>query len=76
MLRETEKVEAHLSLFMPQTFGANMFVSLFRPSRSSIALVDADPGSDRRKRAAYAESYSDQVAFLPEEAYRKANDEL
>jgi len=77
MLRETDqKVEAHLSSRKYFIYrGADTFVSVFRPSRSSIAL-DANPGSDRRKRAAYAESYSDEVVFLPEEAYRKTNDEL
>ncbi|XP_025993011.1 uncharacterized protein LOC105193002 isoform X2 [Solenopsis invicta] len=41
-----------------------------RPTRSSIALVDADPGSDRRKRSAYVESYGDEVAFIPEQVYQ------
>ncbi|XP_012235432.1 uncharacterized protein [Linepithema humile] len=41
-----------------------------RSIRSSIALVDADPGRDRRKRSAYVESYGDEVVFVPEEAYR------
>lgn len=36
-----------------------------RSTRSSIALVDADPGRDRRKRAAYVESY-DEVVFVPQ----------
>lgn len=47
-----------------------------RSTRSSIALIDADPGSDRSKRAAYVESHSDQVVFVPDAASRKASDEL
>ncbi|EZA59571.1 hypothetical protein X777_00414 [Ooceraea biroi] len=58
------------------TVTADLNGSKRRSTRSSIGLVDADPGRDRRKRAAYAESYSDEVVFLPQEAYRKANDEL
>ncbi|XP_072761998.1 uncharacterized protein [Anoplolepis gracilipes] len=41
-----------------------------RYTRSSIALVDADPGRDRKKRAAYVESYDDEVFFVPSKAYR------
>ncbi|XP_012532497.1 uncharacterized protein LOC105834506 isoform X2 [Monomorium pharaonis] len=58
------------------TVTADLNGSKKRSIRSSIALVDADPGSDRRKRSAYVESYGDEVAFVPEQAYRKANDEL
>lgn len=53
-----------------------MYYCFFRSTRSSIALIDADPGRDRNERAAYVESYSDQVVFVPDAASRKANDEL
>lgn len=46
-----------------------------RSTRSSIALVDADPARDRRKRTAYVESNSEEVVFVPS-ASRKAYDEL
>ncbi|XP_044017931.1 uncharacterized protein LOC122858824 isoform X2 [Aphidius gifuensis] len=36
-----------------------------RARSSSIALVDADPGRDRKKRAAFIQSYSDEVIFTP-----------
>ncbi|XP_026829597.1 uncharacterized protein LOC105275361 isoform X2 [Ooceraea biroi] len=52
------------------TVTADLNGSKRRSTRSSIGLVDADPGRDRRKRAVYAESYSDEVVFLPQEAYR------
>lgn len=52
------------------TVTADLNGSKKRSSRSSIALVDADPGRDRRKRSAYAESYSDEVVFLPQEAFQ------
>ncbi|KAL6261255.1 hypothetical protein P5V15_008778 [Pogonomyrmex californicus] len=58
------------------TVTADLNGSKRRSTRSSIALVDVDPGSDRRKRAAYVESYGDEVAFVPERMHRKANDEL
>ncbi|XP_015592349.1 uncharacterized protein LOC107266411 isoform X2 [Cephus cinctus] len=35
-------------------------------AKSSIALVDADPGRDRRKRAAYVESETEEVIFTPD----------
>ncbi|CAL1679006.1 unnamed protein product [Lasius platythorax] len=58
------------------TVTADLNGSKRRSTRSSIALVDADPGRDRRKRAAYVESYDEEVVFVPQKAYRKANDEL
>ncbi|XP_050454569.1 uncharacterized protein LOC126853127 isoform X1 [Cataglyphis hispanica] len=58
------------------TVTANLNGNKKRYTRSSIALVDADPGRDRRKRAAYVESYDDEVVFMPQKAYRKTNDEL
>ncbi|XP_018310487.1 uncharacterized protein [Mycetomoellerius zeteki] len=58
------------------TVSADLNGSKKRSTRSSIALIDADSGSDRRKRSAYVESYGDEVVFVPKQAYRKANDEL
>ncbi|XP_029157420.1 uncharacterized protein LOC114929881 isoform X2 [Nylanderia fulva] len=52
------------------TVSADLNGSKRRSTRSSIALVDADPGRDRRKRAAYVESYDDEVVFVPQKAYR------
>ncbi|XP_012271015.1 uncharacterized protein LOC105694693 isoform X2 [Orussus abietinus] len=37
-----------------------------KAAKSSIALVDADPGRDRRKRAAYVESDTPEVVFTPD----------
>ncbi|XP_018344477.1 PREDICTED: uncharacterized protein LOC108749935 [Trachymyrmex septentrionalis] len=58
------------------TVSADLNGSKKRSTKSSIALIDADPGSDRRKRSAYVESYGDEVVFMPKQAYRKVNDEL
>ncbi|EGI61492.1 PREDICTED: uncharacterized protein LOC105149967 isoform X1 [Acromyrmex echinatior] len=58
------------------TVSADLNGSKKRSTKSSIALIDADPGSDRRKRSAYVESYEDEVVFVPKQVYRKANDEL
>ncbi|XP_018399098.1 PREDICTED: uncharacterized protein LOC108776866 [Cyphomyrmex costatus] len=58
------------------TVSADLNGSKKRSTRSSIALIDADPGSDRRKRSAYVENYGDEVVFVPKQVYRKANDEL
>ncbi|CAL1679005.1 unnamed protein product [Lasius platythorax] len=52
------------------TVTADLNGSKRRSTRSSIALVDADPGRDRRKRAAYVESYDEEVVFVPQKAYR------
>ncbi|XP_011869052.1 PREDICTED: uncharacterized protein LOC105562655 isoform X2 [Vollenhovia emeryi] len=49
------------------TVTADLNGSKKRSTRSSIGLVDADPGSDRRKRSAYVESYGDEVVFVPEQ---------
>ncbi|KAL0112722.1 hypothetical protein PUN28_012175 [Cardiocondyla obscurior] len=40
-----------------------------RSTRSSIGLIDVDPGSDRKKRSAYVESYGDEVALVPRQGY-------
>ncbi|XP_066600818.1 uncharacterized protein [Prorops nasuta] len=37
-----------------------------RSVRSSIALIDADPARDRTKRAAYVESQTEHVVFVPD----------
>ncbi|XP_018044807.1 PREDICTED: uncharacterized protein LOC108684822 isoform X1 [Atta colombica] len=58
------------------TVSADLNGSKKRSTKSSIALIDVDPGSDRRKRSTYVESYGDEVIFVPKQAYRKANDEL
>ncbi|XP_011061044.1 PREDICTED: uncharacterized protein LOC105149967 isoform X2 [Acromyrmex echinatior] len=42
------------------TVSADLNGSKKRSTKSSIALIDADPGSDRRKRSAYVESYEDE----------------
>ncbi|XP_011684765.1 PREDICTED: uncharacterized protein LOC105448101 isoform X2 [Wasmannia auropunctata] len=52
------------------TVTADLNGSKKRPTKSSIALIDADPGSDRKKRSAYVESYGDEVAFVPVQAYQ------
>ncbi|XP_076300325.1 uncharacterized protein LOC143218769 isoform X1 [Lasioglossum baleicum] len=46
-----------------------------REVRSSISLVDPDPGRDESKRAAYVESNSDRVFYMPN-SIPKINDEL
>lgn len=46
-----------------------------RDVRSSITLVDADPGRDKTKRAAHVESNINQVIFVPNSIF-KVNDEL
>lgn len=46
-----------------------------RGVRSSISLVDADPGRDEAKRAAYVESDTERVVFVPN-SIRRVNDEL
>lgn len=53
------------------TVTADLNGSKKRSTRSSIALIDADPGSDRRKRSAYVESYGDEVTFVPEKSEAK-----
>ncbi|XP_018310489.1 uncharacterized protein [Mycetomoellerius zeteki] len=52
------------------TVSADLNGSKKRSTRSSIALIDADSGSDRRKRSAYVESYGDEVVFVPKQAYQ------
>lgn len=47
----------------------------YRLVKSSIALVDADPGRDKTKRAAYIQSNTDEVVFMPD-TIRKKKDEL
>ncbi|XP_019700738.1 uncharacterized protein LOC105191416 isoform X2 [Harpegnathos saltator] len=69
-------LECDFSKPRDRTVTADLNGSKRRSTRSSIALIDADPGSDRSKRAAYVESYSDRVVFEPDAASRKANDEL
>nr|XP_033327256.1 uncharacterized protein LOC117220913 isoform X3 [Megalopta genalis] len=46
-----------------------------RKVRSSISLVDPDPGRDASKKAAYVESNSDRVFYMPN-SIPKINDEL
>ncbi|KAK0079364.1 hypothetical protein PV325_001351 [Microctonus aethiopoides] len=46
-----------------------------KSARASIALLDADPGRDRRKRAAFVKSDTDEVTFIPND-HRKGKDEL
>ncbi|XP_076684596.1 uncharacterized protein LOC143377324 isoform X2 [Andrena cerasifolii] len=46
-----------------------------RQAVSSISLVDADPGRDEAKRAAYVESDTERVVFVPNSILR-VNDEL
>ncbi|XP_071640475.1 uncharacterized protein [Temnothorax longispinosus] len=69
-------LECDFSTPRVRTVTADLNGSEKRPTRSSIALIDADPGGDRRKRSAYVESYGDEVAFVPKQGYRKTNDEL
>ncbi|XP_014486069.1 PREDICTED: uncharacterized protein LOC106750321 isoform X3 [Dinoponera quadriceps] len=67
-------LECDFSKPRDRTVTADLNGSKRRPTRSSIALIDADPERDRNKRAAYVESYSDQVVFVPDVAIRKARD--
>ncbi|XP_078043994.1 uncharacterized protein LOC144473726 [Augochlora pura] len=46
-----------------------------RKVRSSISLVDPDPGRDESKKAVYVESNSDRVFYMPN-SIPKINDEL
>ncbi|XP_017877226.1 uncharacterized protein LOC108623313 isoform X2 [Ceratina calcarata] len=46
-----------------------------REIKSSISLVDADPGRDKSKRFGYAASYTKEVVFAPKSILR-VNDEL
>ncbi|XP_076236813.1 cuticlin-1-like [Calliopsis andreniformis] len=46
-----------------------------REVRSSISLIDADPGRDKTKRMAYVESDNEEVIFVPS-SISKINDEL
>ncbi|XP_043603321.1 uncharacterized protein LOC122576711 [Bombus pyrosoma] len=43
--------------------------------RSSISLVDADPGRDKTKRSGYVENDTNEVVFVPNSVI-KINDEL
>lgn len=60
-------LECDFSKPRDHTVAADFNGSKKRRSRSSIALVDADPGRDRRKRAAYVESETEEVVFVPDD---------
>lgn len=51
------------------------FLKIYRKTKSSISLVDADPGRDRNKRAAFAMSATEEVIFQPKN-FRKNKEEL
>ncbi|XP_043276906.1 uncharacterized protein [Venturia canescens] len=57
------------------TVSADLPGTTERPMKSSIALIDADPGRDRAKKAAYIESQTEEVVFKPD-TIRKKKDEL
>lgn len=52
------------------------YVFIHRKVRSSISLVDADPGGDKTKRFEYVVSDTNEVIFVPSSVYTKINDEL
>ena len=51
------------------------YVFICRKVRSSISLVDADPGRDKTKRFKYVVSDTNKVVFVPS-SVAKMKDEL